>query len=88
MNEKSSRSHAIFIITVEMSDTKGPLENRVRVGKLNLVDLAGSERQNKTNSEVRLNICHVYTRYNLVYSLYICVFFLIDTRDDGILNVA
>ncbi|XP_046682025.1 kinesin-like protein KIF3B isoform X2 [Homalodisca vitripennis] len=51
MNERSSRSHAIFIITVEMSDTKGPLENRVRVGKLNLVDLAGSERQNKTNSE-------------------------------------
>ncbi|XP_054280816.1 kinesin-like protein KIF3B isoform X3 [Macrosteles quadrilineatus] len=51
MNERSSRSHAIFIITVEMSDTMGPLENRVRVGKLNLVDLAGSERQNKTNSE-------------------------------------
>lgn len=75
MNEKSSRSHAIFIITVEMSDTKGPLENRVRVGKLNLVDLAGSERQNKTNSEVRLYIFHVYTRYNLVYLLYICVFF-------------
>lgn len=59
MNERSSRSHAIFIITVEMSDTMGPLENRVRVGKLNLVDLAGSERQNKTNSEVGHNVTYI-----------------------------
>lgn len=50
MNEHSSRSHAIFIITVEMSDTRGALENQVRVGKLNLVDLAGSERQSKTGA--------------------------------------
>lgn len=51
MNEHSSRSHAIFIVTIEMSemDTSG-LENQVRVGKLNLVDLAGSERQSKTAS--------------------------------------
>lgn len=52
MNEHSSRSHAIFIITVEMSDTRGALENQVRVGKLNLVDLAGSERQSKTGAAV------------------------------------
>lgn len=48
MNEHSSRSHAIFLITIEMGsigDTGG-----IRVGRLNLVDLAGSERQSKTGS--------------------------------------
>jgi kinesin family member 3B len=51
MNEHSSRSHAVFIITVERSD-KGPDgKDHIRVGKLNLVDLAGSERQKKTGAE-------------------------------------
>ncbi|KAL1130990.1 hypothetical protein AAG570_012231 [Ranatra chinensis] len=50
MNEHSSRSHAIFIVTIEMSDINSSIENQVRVGKLNLVDLAGSERQSKTGS--------------------------------------
>ena len=51
MNEHSSRSHAIFIITVEHSQVS-PLDGQVhiRVGKLNLVDLAGSERQAKTGA--------------------------------------
>ncbi|XP_076168679.1 kinesin-like protein 68D [Ptiloglossa arizonensis] len=48
MNEYSSRSHAIFLVTIEMGsidDTGG-----IRVGRLNLVDLAGSERQSKTGA--------------------------------------
>ncbi|XP_017776123.1 PREDICTED: kinesin-like protein Klp68D isoform X2 [Nicrophorus vespilloides] len=47
MNEHSSRSHAIFQISIEMAkgDTKS-----VKVGKLNLIDLAGSERQAKTGA--------------------------------------
>lgn len=48
MNEHSSRSHAIFMITIEMGgigDCGG-----IRVGRLNLVDLAGSERQSKTGA--------------------------------------
>lgn len=49
MNEHSSRSHAIFMITVEMSDLCSA-KGQVRVGKLNLVDLAGSERQAKTGA--------------------------------------
>nr|XP_006625917.2 PREDICTED: kinesin-like protein KIF3C isoform X2 [Lepisosteus oculatus] len=48
MNEHSSRSHAIFVITIECSETGIDGENHIRVGKLNLVDLAGSERQSKT----------------------------------------
>ncbi|NXN36061.1 KIF3C protein, partial [Rhinoptilus africanus] len=47
MNERSSRSHAIFLITVECSETGPDGEEHIRVGKLNLVDLAGSERQSK-----------------------------------------
>ena len=47
MNSESSRSHSLFTIVVESSDTK---TGRVRMGKLNLVDLAGSERQSKTGA--------------------------------------
>ncbi|PAV65703.1 hypothetical protein WR25_19662 isoform B, partial [Diploscapter pachys] len=50
MNEHSSRSHAIFIITVECAETGPDGESHIRVGRLNLVDLAGSERQAKTGA--------------------------------------
>ena len=50
MNEHSSRSHAIFIITIEHTQMGIDGENHIRVGKLNLVDLAGSERQIKTGT--------------------------------------
>ena len=55
MNEHSSRSHAIFMITVESSEVGVDGNAHIRVGKLNLVDLAGSERQAKTGSTVRAN---------------------------------
>ncbi|RTG88332.1 kinesin family member 3B [Schistosoma bovis] len=42
MNEHSSRSHAIFIVTVESCKTGADGEKHIRVGKLNLVDLADS----------------------------------------------
>ncbi|OTF77645.1 hypothetical protein BLA29_006340 [Euroglyphus maynei] len=51
MNEHSSRSHAIFMITVEhIEKDESTASEHVRVGKLNLVDLAGSERQIKTKT--------------------------------------
>lgn len=50
MNERSSRSHAIFSILVECSDTGPDGAQRFRAGKLHLVDLAGSERQSKTGA--------------------------------------
>ncbi|XP_052009672.1 kinesin-like protein KIF3B [Xyrauchen texanus] len=51
MNERSSRSHAIFMITIECSEMGIDGEEHIRVGKLNMVDLAGSERQSKTGVE-------------------------------------
>ena len=47
MNDVSSRSHAVFQITVEQMTTDKELKDnkaQIKVGKLNLVDLAGSER--------------------------------------------
>jgi kinesin family protein 4/21/27 len=42
LNQQSSRSHAIFTLTVESQDAS--LESSLTVSKLQLVDLAGSER--------------------------------------------
>lgn len=50
MNDKSSRSHSIFTIIIEMSTKDETGKEHVKVGKLNLVDLAGSERQKKTGA--------------------------------------
>ena len=47
MNDVSSRSHAVFVITVEQMTKEifnGETHTQIKVGKLNLVDLAGSER--------------------------------------------
>ncbi|KAJ8008742.1 hypothetical protein DPEC_G00081580 [Dallia pectoralis] len=48
MNEHSSRSHTLFLLTVECSQAGLDGQQHIRVGRLNLVDLAGSERQAKT----------------------------------------
>ncbi|KAI5096917.1 kinesin family member 4 [Silurus meridionalis] len=49
MNAASSRSHAIFTISLEQR--RGRDKNDSVVSKLHLVDLAGSERQKKTKAE-------------------------------------
>ncbi|XP_061104579.1 kinesin family member 4 [Conger conger] len=49
MNAASSRSHAIFTITLEQRASPDRADSMV--SKLHLVDLAGSERQKKTKAE-------------------------------------
>ncbi|XP_034262464.1 chromosome-associated kinesin KIF4A [Pantherophis guttatus] len=49
MNTQSSRSHAIFTVSVEQKSKAD--ENVSFLSKLHLVDLAGSERQKKTKAE-------------------------------------
>jgi len=44
MNERSSRSHAVFTLSVEVAQTCAGVTS-TRVARLSLVDLAGSERQ-------------------------------------------
>ncbi|OTF70202.1 Kinesin-like protein [Euroglyphus maynei] len=51
MNQRSSRSHTIFTITMENEiGADNPDTSVVRVGKFHLIDLAGSERQTKTGT--------------------------------------
>ncbi|CAK1597884.1 unnamed protein product [Parnassius mnemosyne] len=50
MNIESSRSHAIFSITVESIKKGADGKTHVNMGKLHLVDLAGSEGQSKTQA--------------------------------------
>lgn len=47
MNEHSSRSHLVFMLTIEQKNLH---DRSVKVGKLHLVDLAGSEKVAKTGS--------------------------------------
>ncbi|KAM8978406.1 kinesin-like protein KIF15 [Sarcophilus harrisii] len=50
MNRESSRSHAVFTITIESMEKNNDVVN-IRSSQLNLVDLAGSERQKDTHTE-------------------------------------
>ncbi|CAL8286814.1 unnamed protein product [Lota lota] len=50
MNRESSRSHAVFTMTLESKETINEVVN-IRMSQLNLVDLAGSERQRDTHTE-------------------------------------
>uniref|UniRef100_A0A6Q2WWH7 Kinesin-like protein n=1 Tax=Esox lucius TaxID=8010 RepID=A0A6Q2WWH7_ESOLU len=50
MNRESSRSHAVFTMTLESKETAKEVVN-IRMSQLNLVDLAGSERQRDTHTE-------------------------------------
>uniref|UniRef100_A0A914PY07 Kinesin-like protein n=1 Tax=Panagrolaimus davidi TaxID=227884 RepID=A0A914PY07_9BILA len=49
MNRESSRSHAVFMLTLITERTDGAVVNS-RSSRLNLVDLAGSERQGQTHN--------------------------------------
>ena len=49
MNEQSSRSHAIFTLSLDQAPLPGQTGD-VITAKLHLVDLAGSERAKKTGT--------------------------------------
>ena len=48
MNEGSSRSHMIFMMTITQNDLR---DMSAKTGKLFLVDLAGSEKIEKTGAQ-------------------------------------
>ncbi|CAO3600726.1 unnamed protein product [Absidia cylindrospora] len=51
-NDKSSRSHCIFSLTIHIRESVPGKEDVFRIGKLNLVDLAGSENINRSGAEL------------------------------------
>ncbi|MED6222310.1 serine/threonine-protein kinase KIN2 [Stylosanthes scabra] len=51
MNLASSRSHCVYIFTIQQESSR---DKRMRSGKLILVDLAGSEKVEKTGAEGRV----------------------------------
>ena len=83
MNERSSRSHSLFTITLERSELGPDGKPHFRVGKLNMVDLAGSERIEKTGAQgdrlkeaTKINLslstlCHVISSLTDPKSTYI-----------------
>ncbi|KAL0078861.1 P-loop containing nucleoside triphosphate hydrolase protein [Phycomyces blakesleeanus] len=50
-NDKSSRSHSVFTLTVRIKETLPGGDEVLKVGKLNLVDLAGSENISRSGAE-------------------------------------
>ena len=50
MNATSSRSHAMFQITVKLKTVESETRTTQKSARINLVDLAGSERQKKTEA--------------------------------------
>ena len=48
MNDHSSRSHAVFLISIKQENKE---TRKTLTGKLYLVDLAGSEKVDKTNAQ-------------------------------------
>ena len=48
MNAHSSRSHAVFLISIKQENRD---THKTLTGKLYLVDLAGSEKVDKTNAQ-------------------------------------
>ncbi|KAL1916257.1 uncharacterized protein VTP21DRAFT_5874 [Calcarisporiella thermophila] len=50
-NDKSSRSHSVFTLTINIKETTAAGEDLLKIGKLNLVDLAGSENISRSGAE-------------------------------------
>lgn len=70
MNRESSRSHAVFTITVESMEKNNDIVN-IRSSLLNLVDLAGSERQKDTHTEgLRLKVSSVLSVASFSFQLH------------------
>ena len=55
MNAESSRSHSLFIVTIQQKHVK---TQSSKSGKLFLVDLAGSEKIAKTGAEGQVSVAH------------------------------
>lgn len=78
LNKQSSRSHAIFTITLE---ARAIFAEKLIISKLNVVDLAGSERTKKTNSEGSVLLEASFINKSLSYLEQLVVAFNSKNRD-------
>lgn len=78
LNKQSSRSHAVFTITLE---ARAIFAEKLMVSKLNIVDLAGSERTKKTNSEGNTLLEASFINKSLSYLEQLVVAFNSKNRD-------
>lgn len=79
MNRESSRSHAVFSMTIESKEMVNEVVN-IRTSQLNLVDLAGSERQRDTHTEgSRLKVTSSSGRSAVITACY-CNDYIIVTQ--------
>ena len=51
LNNRSSRSHSVFTITIHIKEVTPGAEDVIKTGKLNLVDLAGSENISRSGAK-------------------------------------
>lgn len=80
MNRESSRSHAVFTMSLESKESVNDVVN-IRMSQLNLVDLAGSERQKDTHTDgsrlkVKLNLIPRCYFWFLSFLTAVCIAFL------------
>ena len=78
LNKQSSRSHAVFTITLE---SRAVFSEKLIVSKLNIVDLAGSERTKKTHSEGSTLLEASFINKSLSYLEQLIVAFNAKNRD-------
>lgn len=57
MNSQSSRSHAIFTITIENGDVGEDGKQHIKMGKLHLVDLAVSYHRQQYSDSTLMTSC-------------------------------
>ena len=81
MNQASSRSHGIFTITLEISESESEV---VKLAKINLVDLAGSERLKASAGNFDVNLANETKYINLSLSFLEQVIIALNERAKGI----
>jgi hypothetical protein len=93
MNATSSRSHAIFTVTVECSEKGADGEQHVRVGKLHLVDLAvgiffpvlcAEVLMFKAKAQSSLTMCKQIHQYNFSFIFFLYMYNILTQASGAI----
>lgn len=67
MNRTSSRSHAVFVLSLKTEHTTPDGLRKIRTSKFTLVDLAGSERQKSTGTLLITEFTYLIGLLHFIY---------------------